>query len=191
MAPDAERLHVAQAAFPAPFDDRADVIRVPEAVPGLDFHGLPEFSVDPGLPEAGQHLAQEPQALLQILAAQAALGAAALVPLPDLAPKIGRIALQAPLLDAGVAAESPPPPGNFQTAVTAETAALRPAGERGRIDPSGVGAAAMRAHATSFGRPPSRGTVFRERDYFFGGSHLQEHSTSLPARSTSTFTARP
>src|SRR6185295_15208174 len=146
VAPQAQRLHVLEAALAAAVDHRADVVGVPEAVAGLDLERLPDLSVDARLALAGEHLAQKRDAFLEVAALQAASGAPALVALPDAAAEERRVGLHLPAVDAVVAAEGAAPRRDFVPALAAEAAAAGAAGKLGGIDPAGVGADPMSAH---------------------------------------------
>src|SRR6185436_16722111 len=117
VTPQAQGLHVLEAALAAAVDDRADVIGVPEAVAGLDPERLPDLAVDAGLALAREHVAQQRDALLEIAALQAAAGAPAFVALPDAVAEERRVGLQLPQFDAGVAAEGAAARRHFLPAV--------------------------------------------------------------------------
>jgi hypothetical protein len=147
MTPDAERLHVLEAALAAALGHAQDVIRVPETVTAFDLERVLDGLKGPGLSQSSQYLAKENETLLQLLARESTLRAAAAISLPYERSDERRIGLELPGLDAGGAAEGSPPLGDFLSAVPAEAAPAGAARETRDVGPAGLGTDAVRAHS--------------------------------------------
>lgn len=124
MALEAQGADIGQIAFPAAFDDRKDVIGIPQA----SAEAAAEAPVEEGL--MTRETTQPHDTPPFSHAVHAADGADAPVAIENLLPEIARIGPEPPFLDTVIGAERAPAFGNLKTAPAAEAPAIRSGGER-------------------------------------------------------------
>jgi hypothetical protein len=126
MAPQAQGSHVGEIAFAATFDDRDDMVSIPEvaAVAPLLFKLAARSEIEFALVFA------------QTLGVEATQGADAAVAGEDLFAEISGVGAQLPLVDAGGTAEGEPPARNYAAASPARTGL--PLDPTARLDATGA-----------------------------------------------------